>query len=160
MKKLLVIFLILLAVVPCFARTYTEEEFREVYNALKETNDLLVEAKSTIVDLQSQVDALTESNNKLISQLESSKSELEETYKLLDKAEKELKNSAKIIDKLNNQKLILGGGVALATDFSSKILYGAKVNAGYKVWLGYINGEFALFNNKTFTFGVSYSIVL
>ena len=160
MKKVLILLLILFITIPCFARTYTEEEFREVYNALKETNDLLLEAKTTIVDLQSQITELSESNSKLIDQLNSSKEELKKTYSLLDTAEKELKNSAKIIDRLNNQKLILGGGLMLNTDFTSKILYGAKLNAGYKLWLGFVSGEFAIFNDKSFNFGVSYSIVL
>lgn len=160
MKKVLILLLILFITIPCFARTYTEEEFREVYNALKETNDLLLEAKATIVDLQGQITELSESNSKLIDQLNSSKEELKKTYSLLDTAEKELKNSAKIIDKLNNQKLILGGGLILNTNFTSKILYGAKLNAGYKLWLGFVSGEFAIFNDKSFNFGVSYSIVL
>ena len=160
MKKVLILLLILFITIPCFARTYTEEEFREVYNALKETNDLLLEAKTTIVDLQSQITELSESNSKLIDQLNSSKEELKKTYSLLDTAEKELKNSAKIIDRLNNQKLILGGGLMLNTNFTSKILYGAKLNAGYKLWLGFVSGEFAIFNDKSFNFGVSYSIVL
>lgn len=158
MKKLIIVLLIMLVLVPCFARTYTEEEFREVYDALKETNDLLIESKETIVDLQGQIDALTESNNKLITELESAKSELQDAYKLLDKAETELRNSAKIIDKLNNQKILLGLGLLLNTDFTSKINYGAKINGGCKIWLGYIVGEFAIFNDKSFTFGVSYNI--
>lgn len=158
MKKILVILLIALALIPCFARTYTEEEFREVYDALKETNDLLIESKETIVDLQGQVDALTESNKKLIAELESAKAELQDAYKLLDKAETELRNSAKIIDKLNNQRILLGLGLALNTDFASGINYGARINCGCKIWLGYIVGDFAIFNDKSFTFGVSYNI--
>lgn len=158
MKKLIVVLLIMLALIPCFARTYTEEEFREVYDALKETNDLLIESKETIVDLQGQVDALTESNNKLIAELESAKAELQDAYNLLDKAETELRNSAKIIDKLNNQRILLGLGLALNTDFASRINYGIRINGGCKIWLGYIVGEFAVFNDKSFTFGVSYNI--
>lgn len=158
MKKLIVVLLIMLALIPCFARTYTEEEFREVYDALKETNDLLIESKETIVDLQGQVDTLTESNKKLISELESAKAELQDAYKLLDKAETELRNSAKIIDKLNNQRILLGLGLALNTDFASRINYGARINCGCKIWLGYIVGDFVIFNDKSFTFGVSYNI--
>ena len=45
MKKILVILIILLTMIPCFARTYTEEEFREVYNALVESTELLEESK-------------------------------------------------------------------------------------------------------------------
>lgn len=160
MKKILVIFIILLAMIPCFARTYTEEEFREVYNALAESTELLEESKATISDLQSQIDNLTESNNKLIDQLESAKSELKEANSLLEKAEKELNNSSKIIDKLNNQRILIGGGLMLSTDFQQKIIYGAKINAGYKLWLGYFTGEFQLFNDRTFSFGVSYNVVL
>ena len=158
MKKLIVVLLIMLALVPCFARTYTEEEFREVYDALKETNDLLIESKETIVDLQGQVDALTKSNNKLIAELESAKAELQNAYGLLDKAETELRNSAKIIDKLNNERVLIGLGFAMNTDFTSRINVGAKINGGCKIWLGYIVGEFAIFNDKSFTFGVSYNI--
>lgn len=160
MKKILVILIILLAMIPCFARTYTEEEFREVYNALVESTELLEESKATISDLQSQIDNLTESNNKLIGQLESAKSELKEANSLLEKAEKELKNSSKIIEKLNNQRILIGGGLMLSTDFQQKIIYGAKINAGYKLWLGYFAGEFQLFNDRTFSFGVSYNVVL
>lgn len=160
MKKILVILIILLTMIPCFARTYTEEEFREVYNALAESTELLEESKATISDLQSQIDNLTESNNKLIDQLESAKSELKEANSLLEKAEKELKNSSKIIEKLNNQRILIGGGLMLSTDFQQKIIYGAKINAGYKLWLGYFAGEFQLFNDRTFSFGVSYNVVL
>lgn len=160
MKKILVILIILLTMIPCFARTYTEEEFREVYNALVESTELLEESKATISDLQSQIDSLTESNNKLIDQLESAKSELKEANSLLEKAEKELKNSSKIIEKLNNQRILIGGGLMLSTDFQQKIIYGAKINAGYKLWLGYFAGEFQLFNDRTFSFGVSYNVVL
>ena len=92
--------------------------------------------------------------------MKSSKSELENVYKLLDKAENDLKESSKIISVLNNQKLLIGGGVGLMTDFSSKILYGAKLNAGYKLWLGFISGELAVFNDKSFTFGITYNMVL
>ena len=159
MKKILVILIILLAMIPCFARTYTEEEFREVYNALVESTELLEESKATISDLQSQIDNLTESNNKLIDQLESAKSELKEVNSLLEKAEKELNNSSKIIEKLNNQRILIGGGLMLSTDFQQKIIYGAKINAGYKLWLGYFAGEFQLFNDRTFSFGVSYNVV-
>lgn len=158
MKKLLIVLIVLLIAIPCFARTYTEEEFREVYDALKETNELLKESKTTIVELQEQIDALKESNNKLIEQLESSKAELENVYKLLDTAETELRNSASIIDKLNNQKVFLGVGAVLNTDFVSRIIYSAKINAGYKLWLGFVVGEIAMYNDKSFTFGVSYNI--
>lgn len=160
MKKILVILIILLVMIPCFARTYTEEEFREVYDALVESTELLEESKSTISDLQAQIDSLTESNNKLIDQLESAKSELKEANSLLEKAEKELNNSSKIIEKLNNQRILIGGGLMLNTDFQQKIIYGAKINAGYKLWLGYFAGEFQIFNDKSFSFGVSYNVVL
>ena len=161
MKKLLVIILLIaLLTIPCFARTYTEEEFREVYNALVESNDLLKEAKVTITDLQAQVDKLTESNKTLISQLNSAKDELNSAYSLLDKAQKELENSAKIINKLNNQKILLGGGVGLSTDFNSIPIYGFKADFGYKIWLGYIGADLMIYNNKSFSFGVFYNIVL
>ena len=71
-----------------------------------------------------------------------------------------MRNSAKIIDTLNNQKFLLGGGLILNTDFKSRFLFGGKINAGYKIWLGYLAGEIAFFNDKSFTFGVSYNVVL
>ena len=160
MKKILIILLVLFMVIPCFARTFTEEEFYEVYDALQQSTELLKEADNTINSLKEQIDALTESNQKLISQLESAKSELNNAYDLLDKAEKELNNSSKIIETLNNQRLLIGGGVVLNTDFANRIIYGAKINAGYKLWLGYIAGEVQYFNDRSFTFGVSYNIVL
>jgi len=160
MKKIFVIILILLVAATGFARTYSEEEFREVYDALSESTELLKEAENTIISLQEQIKSLTDSNNKLQAQLESAKSELEDVYSLLDNAEKELNNSSKIIDKLNNQRILLGGGVTLNTDFQNRIIYGAKINAGYKLWLGYITGEVNMFNDRSFTFGVSYNVVL
>lgn len=158
-KKLLLIFLVLMIVVPCFARTYTEEEFREVYDALKESTELLKKADSTIDSLKEQVSELTKSNEEMIAQLNSAKSELETVYSLLDKAEKELKNSAKVIDTLNNQRILLGGGAVLRTDFVSAPTFGFKVNAGYKLWLGFIAGELSMYNDKSMNFGVSYNIV-
>lgn len=160
MRKILVILLVLFMIVPCFARTFTEEEFYEVYDALQQSTELLKEADNTINSLKEQIDALTESNQKLISQLESAKSELNNAYDLLDKAEKELNNSSKIIETLNNQRLLIGGGVVLNTDFLNRIIYGAKINAGYKLWLGFVVGEVQYFNDRSFTFGISYNVVL
>ena len=146
-------------IAPVFARTYTEEEFYEVYDALQESTELLKQADETIASLKEQAAALTESNEKMIEQLKSAKSELEDVYKLLEKAEKELKNSNKIIEKLNNQKILIGGGALLRTDFASVPTFGFKINAGYKLWLGFITGEFSLYNDKSMNFGVTYNLV-
>ena len=151
MKKFLILLLLLVILVPCFARTYTEEEFDEVYNALEETSNLLEEAETKI-------SSLSEANQKLVKQLESAKAELEKTYDLLDKAEKELRNSSKIINTLNNQKFLVGGGAAFKSDFSS-FNFGLKLNAGYKIWLGYIMGDLAYYNDKSLSLGVSYNLV-
>ena len=159
MKKIIIIILILLLVAPVFARTFTEEEFYEVYDALQESTELLKQADETISSLNEQVNSLTESNEKMIEQLKSAKSELEDVYKLLEKAEKELKNSNKIIEKLNNQRILIGGSALLRTDFASVPTFGFKFNAGYKVWLGYVSGEFSVFNDKSMIFGVSYNLV-
>ena len=160
MKKLLIIVLAVLLMIPCFARTFSEEEFYEVYDALQESTELLKEANETIEALKEQIVELSGSNQELINQLNSAKSGLESAYSLLGKAETELRNSAKIIDTLSNQKFLLGGGLMLNTDFKSRFLFGAKINAGYKIWLGYLTGEIAFFNDKSFTFGVSYNVVL
>ena len=151
MKKILILILILLAVLPCFAKTYTEEEFNEVYNALEQTSSLLEEAETKLI-------SLSESNQKLVNQLSSAKSELEKVYDLLDRAEKELDNSSKIINTLNNQKIFLGGGAIIKSDFNS-FNFGLKINAGYKLWLGFLAGEFAYFNDKSISFGISYNFV-
>ena len=160
MRKFLIILLILFLAIPCFARTFTEEEFYEVYDALQQSTELLKEADTTINSLKEQIDTLTDSNQKLITQLDSAKSELNNAYDLLSKAEKELNNSSKIIETLNNQRLLIGGGVVLNTDFQNRIIYGAKINAGYKLWLGFVAGEMQYFNDRSFTFGISYNVVL
>ena len=151
MKKILILLLLLIIITPCFAKTYTEEEFDEVYNALVETNSLLEEAETKI-------SSLSEANQKLVDQLVSAKAELEKTYDLLDKAEKELRNSSKIINTLNNQKILIGGGIAFKSDFSS-FNFGLKLNAGYKIWLGYIMGDLAYYNDKSISFGISYNLI-
>ena len=153
MKKTILILILALLVLPlCFARTYTEEEFLEVYNALIESTELLEEANNTI-------NSLKDSNEKLIAQLESAKTKFIEINKLLEEAKKELADSSKTIESLLNQKIFLGAGVAVTSDFSS-IAIGAKINFGYKLWLGHIIGDVSVFSNKTFAFGLSYSIIL
>ena len=137
MKKALIIILVLLVLAPCFARTFTEEEFYEVYDALLESTEKLKEADLTINSL---------------------KTELDNTYSLLDKAEKELLNSAKIIETLNHQKFLIGGGAVLKTDFES-LNFGLKINAGYKLWVGYLAASVAYYNDKSMNFGVSYNLV-
>lgn len=137
MKKALIIILVLLVLAPCFARTFTEEEFYEVYDALLESTEKLKEADLTINSL---------------------KAELDNTYSLLDKAEKELLNSAKIIETLNHQKFLIGGGAVLKTDFES-LNFGLKINAGYKLWVGYLAASVTYYNDKSMNFGVSYNLV-
>lgn len=137
MKKVLIIILVLLVLAPCFARTFTEEEFYEVYDALLESTEKLKEADLTINSL---------------------KAELDNTYSLLDKAEKELLNSAKIIETLNHQKFLIGGGAVLKTNFES-LNFGLKINAGYKLWIGYLAAGVAYYNDKSMNFGVSYNII-
>ena len=159
MKRLFIVLLILFILVPCFARTFSEEEFYEVYNALQESTELLKEANATIDALKERIVELSGSNQELIEQLSSAKSSLESVYSLLGKAEEELRNSTKVINTLSNQKFLIGGGALLNTDFKSRFLFGAKVNIGYKIWLGYLAGEIAFFNDKSFTFGVTYNLV-
>lgn len=158
-KAILIITVMLLAISIVCANTYTQEEFDEVYNALLKSNELLKEADATIELLKGKVDELTESNQSLIEQLKSVNLQLESVNELLDKAEKELKNSNKVIEMLNNQKILIGGGAFLKTDFASVPGFGFKINAGYKIWLGYMALEFAYHNDKSFGFGVSYNIV-
>lgn len=159
-KVILIMMVVLLAMSVALADTYTQEEFDEVYNALQKTNELLKEADAVIDSLKDQVNDLTSSNQSLIDQLKSAKSELDDVYKLLDKAEKELKNSNKVIEELNGQKILLGGGAFIKTDFASVPSFGFKVNAGYKLWLGYAALEFTYHSDKSMGFGVSYNIVL
>ena len=159
MKKALITVLMILLLIPVFARTFSEEEFYEVYDALQETTQLLKEADATIETLRAQIEKLSGSNQELIEQLNSAKSGLVSAYSLLDKAEQELRNSAKVIDTLSNQKFFIGGGVQMRTDFVSLANFGAKVNAGYKIWLGYLVGEFSYYTDKSLGFGVSYNLV-
>ena len=159
MKRILIIALLLLMIVPCFARTFTEEEFYEVYDALQETTQLLKDADETIESLREQIASLSGSNQELINQLNSAKSGLQSAYALLDKAEAELRNSAKIIDTLNNQNFLLGGGLIVRTDFKEAFNFGFNINAGYKVWIGYLTGNFSMYNDKSMNFGLSYNIV-
>lgn len=156
MKKIITILLILLAAVSTvFATTYTEEEFYEVYDALQETTDLLTEANSTIENLQEQIKALAESNAKLTEQVDHYKGKLEYYSGLLGQTEKELSNSTDQLTKLLNRNFILSGGVLMPFDFN----FGFKVGLGYKVWIGYLAGEFTWQKDKTFGLGLSYSIV-
>lgn len=158
-KVILIITIMLLAMSIVMADTYTQEEFDEVYNALNKSNEMLKEADATIDSLKAQVDELTISNQSLIDQLKSTKEQLDSVSVLLDKAEKELNNSSKVISTLNGQRILVGGGAFIKTDFASVPNFGFKVNAGYKIWLGYIALEFSYLNDKSMGFGVSYNIV-
>ena len=159
-KAILIIAILLLAMSVALANTYTQEEFDEVYNALVKSNEMLKEANATIESLKAQVNDLTVSNQSLIDQLKSTKAQFDSVSSLLDKAEKELNKSSKVIDTLNNQRILIGGGALLKTDFASVPNFGFKVNAGYKIWLGYIALEFSYLNDKSMGFGVSYNIVI
>ena len=147
-----------------FDYKYTREELislikKDVNKTIAITEELLKEANTTIDALKERIVELSGSNQELIEQLSSAKSSLESVYSLLGKAEEELRNSTKVINTLSNQKFLIGGGALLNTDFKSRFLFGAKINIGYKIWLGYLAGEVAFFNDKSFTFGVTYNLI-
>lgn len=161
MKKILVILmLVLLFITPCFAKTYTEEEFNEVYKALEDTTVLLEKANYTIEDLKDQVNNLTASNKRLTNSLELAQAELDNSYAVFEKTEKEINRSTKLIKTLINQKILIGAGVAAKTNFSDSFSLGYKFRLGYKVWLGYLAGDVTIFNDKTYGIGITYNFVL
>lgn len=155
MKKFLILLLVILVVVPCFANTYTEEEFYEVYDALKETTTLLEEANSTISSLQEQIAVLKENSEKLTAKLDFTQGKLDYLSSVLKETKQELSDSNDIITKLLNQKFITTAGIVMSFDPG----FGFKLGLGYKVWLGYLVGEFSWFNERNPVIGISYSIV-
>lgn len=159
MKKILIILIMILLVVPCFARTYTEEEFNEVYNALLNSTKLLDEAEATINTLNSDIEKLNTVNNSLTTRLEFTKTELENALAVLEAAEKELNSSTKVIKSLSNKSFMFGLGALVKTDFKD-ISFGVKLVFGHSLWVGYLSLDTMIYNDKSFGVGLTYSLAL
>ncbi len=162
MKRVLIVLLLILVVIaPAFSRDYTEEEFREVYNALASTNELLKEKQAEVESLYERIDELLEVNDELKAQLESTIKELESSDKLLQEVKKQLEKSNKVIETLNNQNWLVGAHVGLNNwqDLSTVPTVGCGINFGYKAFLGYFTGSFSFYTDKSYTLSAGYSFI-
>lgn len=163
MKKAILIFLILaLVLIPIFARTYTEEEFREVYDALSKTNELLKEKQAEVEELYNKITSLTELNTSLAIELENTTKLLNETDTLLQEAKKQLESSNKVINSLNNKNWVIGAHAGINNWRSVDVspVFGGGIDLGYRIWLGYVLADFSLYSDKSYTIGLGYSFVL
>ena len=160
-KLILIILAIVLIMAPLAARTYTEEEFREVYDALNETNELLKAKQAEVEELYAQIDKLVKNNEIITNELKVTLDMLEETNLTLQEAKKQLTSSNKVIESLRNQKIMLGGllGINNWKDIKTAPALGVGVTAGYKVWLGYITGNFLYYTDTSYSLSLGYSFV-
>lgn len=159
MRKIIIVLLLLTVIFsPVFARNYTEEEFREVYNALQETTELLKNKQAELDALNIEVDKLMNTNEQLLEKLTTAISLLNESNTLLQETRSRLDSSNSVINKLNSQSWLLGGHVG-CKGLLDNIKTGWGIDIGHKLWLGYVTGSFSLYNDKSLSVSAGYSFV-